>query len=322
VRTRLTRLGAAIVWLLAAALISAGGAGIVVGMDHSPASGARPELTRAGDIAATAALDGALTDLEGIRGRVEALGVQARGALAALTGQDLETVEAAIAEGDAIVADVRARSAALSEALANVPGVSGPEARLVTSDAVRARHAAMTAALDLTLDLEGAWGRLTAGSIAAAQLSGLLADHDRSVAEAAGLGREGRYAEAIGRIDAADATMTEARRMRDRLANTVDVAVLDEWLRRNERYDSALRGLYAALIDSGGRITRAVREALDGEAAAKAQLPPDSRGLVVIMAEIGRGGLNGAVITIEEARGRLAQALAGLSDDAPDAPDE
>jgi hypothetical protein len=27
------------------------------------------------------------------------------------------------------------------------------------------------------------------------------------------------------------------------------------------------------------------------------------------MAEIGRGGLNGAVITIEEARGRLANAL-------------
>ena len=38
-------------------------------------------------------------------------------------------------------------------------------------------------------------------------------------------------------------------------------------------------------------------------------LPPDTRGLVVIMAEIGRGGMNGAVITIEEARAKLADAL-------------
>jgi adenosylcobinamide amidohydrolase len=38
-------------------------------------------------------------------------------------------------------------------------------------------------------------------------------------------------------------------------------------------------------------------------------LPPDTRGLVVIMADIGRGGMNGAVITIEEAKGKLSAAL-------------
>jgi hypothetical protein len=35
--------------------------------------------------------------------------------------------------------------------------------------------------------------------------------------------------------------------------------------------------------------------------------------MIVIMAEIGRGGMSSAVIAIEEARGRLADALAAPS---------
>jgi hypothetical protein len=43
--------------------------------------------------------------------------------------------------------------------------------------------------------------------------------------------------------------------------------------------------------------------------------------LVIIMAEIGRGGMNGAVIAIEEARGKLGDALdvdTAAPNDAPD----
>ena len=35
--------------------------------------------------------------------------------------------------------------------------------------------------------------------------------------------------------------------------------------------------------------------------------------MVVIMAEIGRGGMNGAVITIEEAKGRLTSVIEAAS---------
>ena len=56
-------------------------------------------------------------------------------------------------------------------------------------------------------------------------------------------------------------------------------------------------------------MTAATRAAVKAEAAARAQLPPDTRALVVIMADIGRGGMNGAVIAIEEARATLADAL-------------
>jgi stage V sporulation protein SpoVS len=59
-----------------------------------------------------------------------------------------------------------------------------------------------------------------------------------------------------------------------------------------------------------GRVTQAIRAAIAAEKAARAQLPGDTSGLVIILAEIGRGGLNQAVIAIEEARGRLADSLA------------
>jgi hypothetical protein len=105
--------------------------------------------------------------------------------------------------------------------------------------------------------------------------------------------------------------------MRAQLANTVDVSTLIEWIRRNRNYEEALRALYRVVDEAGGRQTAAVREAIADERSARKELPPDARGLVVIMAEIGRGGLNGAVITIEEARGRLADALEVSAPESP-----
>jgi hypothetical protein len=75
-------------------------------------------------------------------------------------------------------------------------------------------------------------------------------------------------------------------------------------------YDVALRGLYAAYATVGNRVTDELREAIAAEKAARGNLPPDGRGMVVIMAEISRGGMSGAVIAIEETRGRLIAALA------------
>jgi hypothetical protein len=97
--------------------------------------------------------------------------------------------------------------------------------------------------------------------------------------------------------------------MRDVLANTVDVSVLDQWMDRNAAYDKALRALYVALNRAGGKITDDVRDERAAEQEARRRLPPDSRGLIVIIAEIGRGGMNGAVIAIEEAKARIADAL-------------
>ena len=97
--------------------------------------------------------------------------------------------------------------------------------------------------------------------------------------------------------------------MRDRLAPTTDVTTLTTWLDRNADYDGALRTLYQSLLDAKGRVTAAVRRAFTAEQKARERLPGDTRGLVVIMAEVAQGGLNQAVISIEEARGELFAAL-------------
>ena len=140
----------------------------------------------------------------------------------------------------------------------------------------------------------------------------LLTAHDLVTAEAASLGQTGKYAEALDRLTESDRIIAEARTLRDALAASVDVTTLTTWLDLNAEYDAALRRLYVAVIASNGAVTPEVRAAFDAEAAARARLPADTKALVIILAEIGRGGLNQAVIGIEEARGKLDAAIGFL----------
>lgn len=303
------RVLAAVAWLALMVVIALGAAGIVNAMDHPPGTPARAELTSRGDREIEPMLDAATGDLVALADQVAALGVQARGALAALNGSDTSTVDAAIADGNRLVTDLRARTLALRRELVAVPYVGTPNAALLLSTDVASRHAALVAALDATDGLDDAWERLTLGSISATRMSTLLARHDELVVQAAERGRAAKYGDAAALLDQADATIAGARQLRDQLANTVDVTVLDQWLDRNADYDVALRGLYKAISTVSGKVTDSVRNAIAAEQAAKDRLPPDTRGLVVIMAEIGRGGMNGAVIAIEEARGKLISAI-------------
>lgn len=304
------RVGAAIVWLALVVAIALGAAGLVSGADHPPGSSARPELTWARDGDADAALDAVTGRLSELSDQVAALGVQARGALAALNGAETSTVEAAMAEGDRLLDEMLALTTSLHLELAQIPYLARTDTGILVSPAIVARHDALVAALDATAGLQPAWNRLTTGSVAALRMSTLLDQHDTQVTDAAALGRAARYEDAIAKLDDADATIKASRSLRNQLANTVDVAVLDEWLDRNAAYDKALRGLYVAYSKVGNVVTDSLRDAIAAEAEARRHLPPDTRGLVVIMAEIGRGGMNGAVIAIEEARGRLTAALA------------
>jgi len=306
---RARSLVAAVVWFIVIVVIALGGAGLVTGFDHQPGAGGRPELTAAGDAEVAPLLDAAEGDLSALADQVEALGRQARGALAALNGADSATGEAAIAEGDRLVADVTRRTTALRAELAAVPYVGTPQASLTVSEAIVSRHAALVAALDATDGLEASWARLSIGSAAATRMSALLAEHDRLIGQAVERGRQAKYPQALKLIDQAEQQLAAARTLRDRLVNTVEVSVLDAWISRNADYDVALRNLYKAISTVGKTATAAQRAAVKAEAAARARLPPDPRGLVVIMAEIGRGGMNGAVIAIEEARAKLADAL-------------
>jgi hypothetical protein len=313
---------AALVWFAIIVVIALGAAGLVSGLDHR--SAARSELTAPGDAAVGPLLDAAETDLAALTTQVEGLGTQARGALAALNGGDPTTAEAAIAEGDRLVADIERRTAELRGDLQAVPHIGTVDAALRVSEPTVIRHAVLVAALDATAGLDAAWARLSVGSVAAIRMSQLLSEHDRLVLAATEQGRLAKYPAAMKLIDQASAQLTDARTLRDQLAATVDVTVLDEWVKRNAAYDVALRKLYEAISKVGSKVTAATRAAVKAEADARARLPPDTRGLVIIMADIGRGGMNGAVITIEEARAKLADALeppSAAGDDEPEASD-
>ncbi len=300
----------ALAWLVAVLLIALGAAGLVAGMDVPATAGSRPWLTARDDVVVEARLDVIAADLELVSGQLDALGVQGRGALSALVANDPASAATALDAGDLLIADIRARTAGIETALDDVPVIGTPEAAFRLGQGVRDRHARLDAAVAATRGLDAAWLQLASGSAAAARLSSLLAAHDEAVLAAAAQGRDAEYEQALTILQDADTAIADARRLRNNLARTVDVTTLDEWLERSARYDVALRELYAALVDSDGRVNSAVRAAMAAEGRAKDRLPPDTRGLVLIMAEIGRGGMNGAVVAIEQARGELTAALA------------
>ena len=288
-----------------------GGAGILALAAHPPGTPARAELTWAGDERLRPGLNAAASDLAHIAAETDELGVLARGALALVATADASTLATTIEQGTADAASIGRASITLRQTLESMPG-DAPTDTLLHSQATLERRAAILRALELTGHLDTDWARLRSGALVALRLVDLLQAHDAQVAVAAAAGRDQKYLEAIGAIRSATSILDAATLLRDQIANAADVTTLDEWLRRNHRYDVALTGLYKALLASLGQVTEDVRSAYREEKAARAELPPDTRALVVIIADVARGGLNQAVIAIEQARGQLSLALGAI----------
>jgi hypothetical protein len=306
-----------VAWLVVAAILSLGAAGIAGSMAHQPGTPARAELTYVGDQAIEPGLDSAEADLIAISNEVSRLGEMGRTALGALVSKDLDTLTTTVDDGTELSLSIFVHSQALKGKLLGLPGLF-PNPDLVISPEAQRRHDLALQAVTSTDGLAPAWTRLSAGALAATRLTSLLDEHDQSTASAAESGRAGKYTESLNALAQSDTLITRSRELRDAIAPSVDVGTLTQWLDLNAAYDKALRNLYQALIDSKGSVTAKVREAFAAEKTALAALPADTKGLVVILAEIGRGGLNQAVITIEEARGDL-EAAVGLLDAGPDA---
>jgi hypothetical protein len=299
-------------WLLIVALLALGAAGIVGTMAHQPGSAARAELTYLGDQAIGPGLSTAEDGLNALSDEVTQLSELGREALGALATSDVETLQASVDDGERLALRIQAHSADLRRQLEALPGV-GPQAELVLSPAVRQRHALALAALKATDGIAADWSGLSKSALAATRMTLLLTDHDRVTGEAAAAGRAGKYPAALAKLTESDAMIAEARQLRDSLASTVDVSTLTQWLDISADYDTALRRLYEAIVAAKGQVTREVRTAFDAEEAARERLPPDTRALVVILSDIGRGGLNQAVIGIEQARGELDAAIGLLT---------
>lgn len=312
----LARVALAAVWLLIAAVISVGAAGLVAAMANQPGTPARAELTLAGDTAAAPGLAAAQVELAALVGDVERLGELGRGALTALVAQDFDSLDAAVTDGEALARAIEVRSGGIREGLLLLPG-SGPDEALIWSSETRERRDIALAAVGATGGLELAWSRLAAGATVANRLTVLLVEHDKVAGQAAASGRDRKYAAGLKTLARAQAMLDEARTLRDALANTVDVSTLTQWIDRNAEYDAALARLFRATVAAKGSITKELRDAFVAERKAHDLLPANTSGLVIILAEIGRGGLNQAVIAIEEARAELQAAVDRLADEEP-----
>ncbi len=299
-------------WIALIILIALGSAGLVTGLDHRPGTPQRAELTWQGDSAIKPGLDSVVVDLAPLSTDFDALGAQARTAIAALVSSDPAALDAAIVDGQALVDKITAATTGLQTRLRGLPGI-GPSAESRLSPEMIDRWSTADTVLGTTSGIAQSWAILSAGSLTASQLSLRLTQHDQYAGEAVRLGSQAQYQDAVKQLDLADPTLLEARALRDRLANTADVSVLDQWLARNAAIDAALRRLYVTMAITNGRLTPDARQALTDVETARAALPPDTRALVVIMSDVARGGLNQAVIQIEEARGRLADAMALLN---------
>jgi hypothetical protein len=125
---------------------------------------------------------------------------------------------------------------------------------------------------------------------------------------------KGLYAQGASILDDALLGVSQVQEVRKKLIAGTDPTVLDEWITRTSNYDIALKVLYLALDKSGGAITIEVQSAHRDEQIAFSQLPPDRRTIVVIISEVARGGLTQAILAIDEAHGRIDEALAGPPD--------
>ncbi|HEX5012944.1 MAG TPA: hypothetical protein VFV72_02205 [Candidatus Limnocylindrales bacterium] len=306
-------------WLIIVIVLSLGAAGIVATMAHNPETGSRAELTYTGDKAFEPGLSAAEAELSELSGEVGALSQLGRKALTLLTSDDSDALDATVADGQALASTITTHGAEIRTSLEALPGL-GPAADLTLSPEMRRRHAIALGALDSIAGLEPAWSQLAVSSAAASRIVNLLTTHDATTGEAAAAGRAENYTDALAKLDESDSLMSQARALRDTLSRTVDVATLTDWLDLNSTYDAALRRLYQSLVDSGGRVNDEVRAAFEAEKEAASHLPPDSKALVVILAEIGRGGLNQAVIEIEQTRGELDSAIGLLGPVASEQP--
>ena len=299
-------------WLVAAVVIALGSAGIAGGLDHPPASGARPELTYGADRLVAPLLDASTADLRALSDQVDVLAGEGRQALSALVSGDTSGLKAAIGAGEAQVGTIATAARALRARLAALPAIDAAAAARFGPSTLE-RYATLIAALPAVDTLGDEWTRLAAGSVPAAELTTYLAAHDRIAGQAVQLGAAGRYADAIRTLARATAELAAARIVRDQLATRIDTSTLDTWIDRNATYDTAATDLWAAIVASPTRVTPAARAAAAREEAARALLPTNTSALVVILGDVAQGGLNQAVIAIEDARGRLLDALAAAA---------
>ena len=309
---RLGRLLRGIFWGFVYIAFAVGGAGLVGESFHAPGSPARAELTYSGDAALGAQLDAVTAKLRMVSSQVNELSADAKTALEEVANTDPTKLQAALADGGQTATLIANTTRDLKEQLAGLPG-DGPDATFTYSNAVLVRRAAVISAIEASSGLAGLWQSVSSGAVNAGHLINLIDMHDQTVLQAAAKGRAQDYRDGAAILNGALATIAEVQQLRVKLIADAGDTVLDEWISRTSNYDKALQALYQALDASHGVVNLTVQQARRNEQNAFTQLPPDRRTIIVIVSEVARGGLTQAIVAIDDASGRIDDALGGPS---------
>lgn len=306
--TRAGAVGRGLAWTALAAAVALGGAGLAGTLIHPPGGPTRAELTYSGDKALSTRLDAATRTLQDIADNVDRMSEASKAALGAISNVDAAALQSNLERGNGAAVLISSATLDLRQSLAGLPG-DGPDAIVQFSNATLVRRAEILAAMDAALTLAENWAQVTGRSLDAARITSLLQQHDQQIFDAAQLGKSGDYTDAVAKIDTARITLADISSLRNEIVATGEVTILDEWIVVHQRYDDALEVLYKVIIKAKGRNTLAVQQAQRDEKHAREQLPADNRAIVVIVAQIAQGGLNQAVLAINDAQGRIEQAL-------------
>jgi hypothetical protein len=300
-------------WLLLAAGLAFGSAGVVTAAQPMPTSGHRPELTWAADQELSGKLDAAVRDMVLLNGDIDLLGQMSRKTLSSLVQMDQVALTQAWDNGSGAVTSLYARAGDLDTRLICDSWDTARQVELskTYSSAPIDRYHRICLALTSVGPLRDDWAALVAGSRTAIQVSLDINSHDQIGAEALQLGTQGRYPEALAKLSGATDAIADATSIAADLAKVADVSTLQDWLTRTTGFDVSLQILWQSLIDSKGRITPQVEAALKGMNDAKALLPNDNAVLQVVMDELA-GKLIPNGISIETSRGAFAAAIGDL----------
>ena len=324
----LVRLG----WLVLAAGLALGSAGIVAAAEHLPSPETRPELTWSADQAMSAKLDSAVRDLARLKDDVDSLGDQARKTLSTLTQQNELALQSAWNDGWNHVTAIDAGAADLTQRLQCGAWDSASQADLAKkySPPLIARYHKVCLAIGSVSPLHDDWNAMVTGSRTAIRVVEDIQTWDSMAESARESAVQGRYPDALTKLAGAAASIADATLVANDLSKTLDVSTLTTWLSRIKQMDDALQVLWQLMIDTKGAVTVEVTTALRGVAEANNQLPWTKPSLTppvappqysedafqaalqVIVYEMA-GHLTSDGISIETARSDLADALSVLT---------
>ncbi|MFI5259431.1 MAG: hypothetical protein ACHQ01_07485 [Candidatus Limnocylindrales bacterium] len=300
-------------WLVMAAGLALGSAGIVAAVEHSPSTGARPELTWGADQVLSTRLSSAVRDLARLKDNVDSLGEMARQTLSSLADVNQLGLQSAWDQGSSDLNSIDAGAANLSSQLQCGSWDATLQDALIRTygPALVDRYHQVCLAIASVTPLHDDWQAMVDGSKTAIRVANDIENHDSTAADALQLATAGRYADALATMTGAAQDIADATSIATDLAKVTDVSTLSEWLDRTTQMDDALTTLWQAMVDSKGVVTKQVTAALTNVNDAKALLPNDASVMQVVLYELA-GDLTSHGISIETARGALANALAAL----------